>query len=310
MDGFMGSSRNSTINDSFVEGSQRTVLANEENANTGEGTDALFEDEGDESNVVSTDEEPRDIYKIDDESDMKKVDFMGLTEDVMRMYHFRTRVVAFNFYNTYAEKKGFAARRSNTVLNKRREVTQQTFVCFKQGYREKKHLERRIRKREPRSMTRCGCFAFFRVRFRLKWEELVSEFDLQSNQWVTELYEKRKMWAAIHIRGNFFAGFRTTSRCEGMHSQVGRQKEVEGDFESIIGEPVLQTSFQDIERCAASYYTKKVFLLFRPILDRARGLKVVECALMVVHLVQLEQEIKLKYNIEGKLTPLHKIITT
>ncbi|KAJ1443666.1 MULE transposase domain [Sesbania bispinosa] len=138
------------------------------------------------------------------------------------------------------------------------------------------------------------------ARFRSKWDELVSEFDLHGNQWVRDLYEKRKMWATAHIRGNFFAGFRTTSRCEGMHSQVGRyvhyrnnltkflkhlsrylaytrQREVEADFESIIGEPVLQTTFEAIERDAAKFYTRKVFLLFRPVLERACGLKVVSC---------------------------------
>ncbi|KAJ1378118.1 Zinc finger, PMZ-type, partial [Sesbania bispinosa] len=56
-----------------------------------------------------------------------------------------------------------------------------------------------------------------------------------------------------------------------------RQRELEADFESIIGEPVLQTSFEDIERSAAQVYTRKVFLLFRTVLDRACGVKVVGC---------------------------------
>ncbi|KAJ1386789.1 hypothetical protein SESBI_40532 [Sesbania bispinosa] len=120
-------------------------------------------------------------------------------------------------------------------------------------------------------------------RFRTKWDELINEFDLHGNQWVKELYEKRKMWATAHIRGNFFAGFRTTSRCEGIHAQVGRfvhyrnnlteflkhftrylaytrQRELEADFETIIGEPVLLTPLEDIERT---------------ILERASGVRVV-----------------------------------
>ncbi|KAJ1391478.1 Zinc finger, PMZ-type [Sesbania bispinosa] len=93
--------------------------------------------------------------------------------------------------------------------------------------------------------------------FRRKWEEMVAEFGLEGNQWVREMYEKRKMWATAHIRGNFFAGFRTTSRCEGLNSQIGRylsytrQRELEADFESIVGDLVLLTPLEDIEGFAA-----------------------------------------------------------
>jgi zinc finger SWIM domain-containing protein 3 len=55
--------------------------------------------------------------------------------------------------------------------------------------------------------------------FDCKWEALVSEFSLEENLWISEMYEKRKMWATAHIRDKFFAGFRTTSRCEGLHSE-------------------------------------------------------------------------------------------
>ncbi|KAJ1421032.1 FAR1 DNA-binding domain [Sesbania bispinosa] len=51
------------------------------------------------------------------------------------------------------------------VRNKKREITQQTFVCFKEGLRLKKHLKKVHRKREPRALTRCGCKAFIRVSF-------------------------------------------------------------------------------------------------------------------------------------------------
>ncbi|KAJ1403212.1 Zinc finger, SWIM-type [Sesbania bispinosa] len=30
------------------------------------------------------------------------------------------------------------------------------------------------------------------------------------------------MWATTHLRGKFFGGFRTTSRCEGLHSELGK----------------------------------------------------------------------------------------
>ncbi|KAJ1411473.1 MULE transposase domain [Sesbania bispinosa] len=56
--------------------------------------------------------------------------------------------------------------------------------------------------------------------------------------WIIEMYQKREMWAATYMRGKFFVGFRTTSRCE----------EMEDDFSSIHGDPVLQTNLQGLER--------------------------------------------------------------
>jgi hypothetical protein len=43
--------------------------------------------------------------------------------------------------------------------------------------------------------------------FDCKWKALVSEFDLEENLWISEMYEKRKMWATAHIRGKFFCWF-------------------------------------------------------------------------------------------------------
>ena len=58
--------------------------------------------------------------------------------------------------------------------------------------------------------------------FHRKWVEMVEEFGVQDKQWIIDLYERRHMWATAHIRGKFFAGFRTTSRCEGLHAIIAR----------------------------------------------------------------------------------------
>lgn len=111
-------------------------------------------------------------------------------------------------------------------------------------------------------------------KFRSKWLEMVSKFGIEDNPWIISMYKKRSMWATAHIRGKFFTGFRTTSRCEGLHSELGkfvhsrynlrefleqynrclnhmRFKELEDDFGSIHGEPVLQTRLPLIERSTA-----------------------------------------------------------
>ncbi|KAJ1415279.1 Zinc finger, CCHC-type superfamily [Sesbania bispinosa] len=120
--------------------------------------------------------------------------------------------------------------------------------------------------------------------FKHRWEVMVKEFRLEENNWVKELYGKKRMWATTYIRGNFFVGFRTTSRCEGLHGQLGkfvhsrtdlvgflknygrflevlRYNELEADFESVRGEMVLETNLHALERSASKIFTKEVFIL-------------------------------------------------
>lgn len=48
-----------------------------------------------------------------------------------------------------------------------------------------------------------------------------------------------------------------------------RYRQVEADYSSLFGEPVLQTQLEGLEQSAADVYTKEVFMLFRPMLERA-----------------------------------------
>ncbi|XP_057418765.1 protein FAR1-RELATED SEQUENCE 5-like [Lotus japonicus] len=124
-----------------------------------------------------------------------------------------------------------------------------------------------------------------------------SDLNLEDDAWVQGMYEKRHMWATSLMRGKFFGGFRTTSRCEGMHSQIGRivrsrnsllefvqyferyvnymrWREVDADYKSVVGDAVLQTSVRELEKSAADLYTRTVFLKFRPWLIRGSVMKV------------------------------------
>ena len=135
--------------------------------------------------------------------------------------------------------------------------------------------------------------------FCRKWFELVEEFGVQDKPWIIDMYEKRHLWATAHIRGKFFAGFRTTSRCEGFHFVIARYvkskynlseflenfqscvgymrfKEIGADFDSARGVPVMQTCLEPLERFADNVYTRAVFGLFRPILVRAGTMKVLD----------------------------------
>ena len=58
--------------------------------------------------------------------------------------------------------------------------------------------------------------------FEDKWAAMVTRFGVEEMGWVQEMYAKKIIWAIAHMRGAFFAGLRTTSRCEGQHAQIGR----------------------------------------------------------------------------------------
>lgn len=60
------------------------------------------------------------------------------------------------------------------------------------------------------------------IEFERIWGEMVDKFGLHDNNWVRELYDRRNMWATAHIRGTFFAGIRTTSHWEALHSHIGQ----------------------------------------------------------------------------------------
>lgn len=136
-------------------------------------------------------------------------------------------------------------------------------------------------------------------KFESLWAEMVEKFGLQDNSWIKEMYDKRQMWATAHIRGSFFAGLRTTSRCEALHGHMGqfvhsrinmtdfvqqfhrcltyfRFREIQSDFESNYGSPVLQTSLRGIEKSASKKFSKEIFMMFRTVLKKAMLLRITD----------------------------------
>ncbi|RYR03082.1 hypothetical protein Ahy_B06g081913 [Arachis hypogaea] len=61
-------------------------------------------------------------------------------DDVLRM-EFNTLDEARSFYNNYSRLKGFSTRQGRKVTNSAGDIVRYTFVCNRQGYREKKWLE-------------------------------------------------------------------------------------------------------------------------------------------------------------------------
>ncbi|KAL2976479.1 hypothetical protein AAZX31_13G011300 [Glycine max] len=138
------------------------------------------------------------------------------------------------------------------------------------------------------------------VEFEEKWKEMVATFELEDNSWIAELYERRMKWSSAHLRGRFFAGIRTTSRCEAFHAHVAkyvhsrtnltdfveqfqrcltyfRYRAVVADYSSTYGKEVLQTNLRSLERSGDELFTKEMFQLFQSYLCRTIKLRVVDC---------------------------------
>ncbi|KAJ1378279.1 MULE transposase domain [Sesbania bispinosa] len=58
--------------------------------------------------------------------------------------------------------------------------------------------------------------------FGRRWDAIVTKYGLQEHPWVKKMFDSRSKWATTYFRGNFFAGFRTTSRCESLHAELGK----------------------------------------------------------------------------------------
>nr|XP_029143911.1 protein FAR1-RELATED SEQUENCE 5 isoform X2 [Arachis hypogaea] len=114
------------------------------------------------------------------------------------------------------------------------------------------------------------------------WENMIKKYGLEENEWVLDEYQKRKSWASAYLRDKFCAGFRTTSRCEGINNFIKRfigirqsllelvqnlehalrdyrHNELVSQFKTVYGEPVLTTRLAALELCAANFYTREMF---------------------------------------------------
>ena len=54
--------------------------------------------------------------------------------------------------------------------------------------------------------------------FERDWFSVVYDLGLEQNPWVEKMYAKRRKWAEAYLKGTFFAGMRTTQRCESLNS--------------------------------------------------------------------------------------------
>ncbi|KAJ1413043.1 FAR1 DNA-binding domain [Sesbania bispinosa] len=268
---------------------------------------------------------------IDCENDIKNMDLKAFSQHEIVMYDFESMEIVYKFYNSYALHNGFCARKSSIVRSKNtNEPYQQEYVCNREAKRRSNGKTVAELKREPRVDFRSFALqarGYQKIGFKKKdfYNQIHRQRREQASDVVAPLRYSHDMWSRDPMMyfehtvdtelkkclmgDNDLAEFqqlwdkmvcRTTSRCEGLHSELAkfvhsrynltdflhhfqqcveqmRFREKEDDFASLHGDPVLQTDFHSIERSAAKYLTKKVFYIFRSIMNRASDIQVVGC---------------------------------
>ncbi|KAJ1434572.1 Zinc finger, SWIM-type [Sesbania bispinosa] len=295
----------------------------------------FVEDDGEDSNAGdgSSPEFDGEIKLIDSEDDILNLgDLNMLSPHEIQNWEFANMDVAFKFYFEYAKANGFSIRRGRTLRNKKTlEEYQKEFWCSRAGTREDRGLRMEDRVREPRPITRwsvhCSMLPAYRrmvdsdvvqmnnmMKVGIRPPNIFSTFASQSGGYEKIGFRKKNMYNKINEqrrKGKFFGGFRTTSRCEGLHSELEkfvhsrynlgdflqhfhrclshmRFREKEDDFTSIHGDPIMQTQMQSLESFVARVYTRRDFFLFRRVLHRASMLvingytQVVRCTIFKV----------------------------
>ncbi|RVW22582.1 Protein FAR1-related sequence 5 [Vitis vinifera] len=58
--------------------------------------------------------------------------------------------------------------------------------------------------------------------FECAWNDMLEMFNLHGHKWVIDIYAKRSRWAEAYLRGHFFAGMKSTQRCESMNAYLNR----------------------------------------------------------------------------------------
>lgn len=117
--------------------------------------------------------------------------------------------------------------------------------------------------------------------FDLSWNVLLSKYNLKENGWLKEMYQMRKSWVPLYIRGTFFAGIHV----DGMKPFFGniltsqtplnefilryekgveqrQEEEKKEDFSSFNLQPVLHTKDPIEEQCRR-LYTISMFKVFQ-----------------------------------------------
>ncbi|GAU52020.1 hypothetical protein TSUD_418370, partial [Trifolium subterraneum] len=122
--------------------------------------------------------------------------------------------------------------------------------------------------------------------FEVKWNNIISDYQLEQNGWLSKMYDLRSMWIPAYFKDTFMAGImRTTSRSESENSFFGnylnrnltlvefwirfdsaleaqRHKELLADNDTLHSNPELKMHM-DLEKHGRDVYTHEIFYIFQ-----------------------------------------------
>ncbi|XLR11414.1 hypothetical protein S83_039352, partial [Arachis hypogaea] len=120
-----------------------------------------------------------DERAVDGINELRYMNLKEITASEVRLLHFWDRTVSFSFYQLYSKMNGFAVRKNKIRRNVKNEVTQQQFVCFREGFRNSgSENDSHRHKRKPKPETRCGCLA-----------EMCVHVHVESGRWITSYFQ-------------------------------------------------------------------------------------------------------------------------
>ncbi|KAK1560172.1 hypothetical protein Q3G72_023164 [Acer saccharum] len=138
-----------------------------------------------------------------------------------------------------------------------------------------------------RDFRHCTHETITTVEFEEEWASILVKYDLGENDWLQNLYIRRKKWVSAYLRSTFCARMSTTQRSESMNiffkdyvrsstmvsdfvhqyeaaidARYFKDKEKEKDVWTKSTHAILKTPFK-IEEEAALIYTRKYFMIFQ-----------------------------------------------
>ncbi|RVW32320.1 Protein FAR1-related sequence 5 [Vitis vinifera] len=129
-----------------------------------------------EEDVVNDDAFIGGTYHLGGNGLKEKV-LKGISDEEVYKLQFDCIDEAETFYNMLAKVAGFSIRKDDLKRDKNGDIISRKWVCSREGQRATKFIENDKRQREPRSLSRVGCEAAFRVGLNRKdgkW--IVKEF--------------------------------------------------------------------------------------------------------------------------------------
>ncbi|RVW95951.1 Protein FAR1-related sequence 5 [Vitis vinifera] len=162
---------------------------------------------------------------------LKQKVLKGISDEEVYKLQFDRIDEAETFYNMLARVAGFSIRKDDLKRDKNGDIISRKWVCSREGQRATKFIENDKRQREPRSLTRVGCEAAFRVGLNRKdgkW--IVKEFIGDHNHNLVDA-----------INTQFLRSHRTISNPD--KAQVDGLRKVEAALAYLCGKAEMDSSF-------------------------------------------------------------------